>query len=481
MSEPSAGSARPQPLRALPTGFALRLWRGFCAAVVRVFYKRLEVQGAHHVPAAGPLVVCANHVSALADAVILQASSPRPLHPLARSGLFSNPVLRPLLALQGAVPVYRQQDSGAGADPRARQSDNAASFQRCVALLGAGEALLIFPEGQSHSDPSLRPFKTGAARIALAALQAPGQRETVTPLIPAGITFSARGRFRGAVLVQFGPALDARPLLGEEPEDAVRRTTGELVAALRELTLNADAWADVELVQEVQRFFASQRGHRGARHSLAHRLRAQQRLIEVLHAVRALAPARVAALSQQLQRFERLQRRFGVRDYHLHVSFTAPVVARFLLRSLLFAVVVLPLALFGAANSAAPFYLTRFLSDRISKGADQYDTSQILIGLLLFPLFWCAQTWAVWLWGGALSAVIYAAALPITAAVAFAVRKERKRIVENVKVFVLFSRRRDLKGYLRGKRAEIERELGELARLARRARRPGSDPGTAAD
>jgi glycerol-3-phosphate O-acyltransferase / dihydroxyacetone phosphate acyltransferase len=461
-------AAPPHPPGPLSAGLGLRLWRGFCALVVRVFYNRMEVEGARFLPAAGPLVVCANHVSALADAVILQTASPRPLHPLARSGLFANPILRPLLAVQGAVPVYRQQDVGADT------TKNAASFARCVTLLERGEALLIFPEGQSHSDPSLRPFKTGAARIALAALQSP---RTVAPLVPAGITFSARGRFRGAVLVQFGSPLDARPLLGEEPEDAVRRVTAELVASLRKLTLNADAWSDLQLVQQVQRFFALEHGSSATRHSLAHRFRAQRRLIEALHAVRARAPERVVALSQQLQRFERLCHRFGVRNYHLDAHFTIALVSSFLLRSLFFAAVVFPLALWGALNSALPFYGTRHASLRLAKGPDQYDTSQILIGLVLFPVFWGSQTYAILQLGSLLWTAIYAASLPLTAAVAFTVRKERKRIFENVRVFFLFSRRHNLRDYLRGKRAEINRELAAIAKLARRGTKtPESAP-----
>ena len=429
--------------------------------MVRVFYRRVESTGTERVPPSGPLVVCANHASALADAVLLQALSPRPLHPLARAGLFDNPLLRPALAVQGAVPIHRPQDQGS--DP----SRNAASFERCFALLGTGEALLVFPEGQSHSDPRLRPLRTGAARIALGA----AERGQATPLlVPVGLTFTEKGRFRSKVLVQFGPPLEPRRQPGEDPDAAVRRLTAEVQAALAALTLNVDSIEDLELVERLQRFFALRRGRHELRSSLAHRFRALQRLIAAHRRLRQAAPERVHGLVQRLGRFERLCRRYGVKDYQLDVHYTPGVVVRFTVRSLLFLAVVFPLALWGTLNSALPFLLTRHLSRRLSHGIDQYDSAKMLLGLGFFSLFWGAQSAAVWLLRGTEAALVYAASIAATAMVALAVRHERQRIWENARAFLLFffRRRRELHRYLLARREEIERELAQLARVARR-------------
>ncbi len=116
-SSRSALSYRPRPVR---TG-----WRLFCRGVVRVFYRRCEVDGLENVPREGPLLLCANHPSALVDAVIVQAVVPRMAHPLARAGLFRHPLLWPVLALIQAVPVYRRQDAGGDT------SHNLDSFHSC--------------------------------------------------------------------------------------------------------------------------------------------------------------------------------------------------------------------------------------------------------------------------------------------------------------------------------------------------------------
>lgn len=456
----SLGSLPDAPPRG---GFGLRSWRLFCRAMVRVFYRRVEVGGVANLPAEGPLVVCANHASALADAVILQAASPRPLHPLARSGLFDNPLLRLALAAQGAVPIYRPQD--AGPDP----ARNQASFERCFALLARGDALLVFPEGQSHSDPSLRPLKTGAARIALGA----AGRGQAPAILPVGLTFTEKGRFRSKVLVQFGAPLDAAPRAGEADEAAVRRLTAEIQGALAALTLNVDSSDDLELVRRLQRFFALRRGRHELRRSLAHRFRALQRLIEAHRRLRRAAPERVHALVRRLERFERLCRRYGVKDYELTVRYTPGVVARFAVRSALFLVVVLPLALWGMLNSAIPFQLTRHLSRRLSKGVDQYDSAKMLLGLGFFGFFWGTQTALVGWWRGVEPALLYLASIASTAMVALAVRHERQRIWENVRAFLLFffRRRREMRAYLLARREEIELELARLARLAKQRER----------
>jgi 1-acyl-sn-glycerol-3-phosphate acyltransferase len=67
-----------------------RTWQAFCRFVVRVFYRRFEVAGSENLPMGQGIILCANHVNALADAVVLQAATTKAIRPLARSGLFDS-------------------------------------------------------------------------------------------------------------------------------------------------------------------------------------------------------------------------------------------------------------------------------------------------------------------------------------------------------------------------------------------------------
>ena len=74
-------------------------------------------------------------------------------------------------------------------------------------LLARGECVAIFPEGGVPNDPRLSlPLRTGTARIALSAL-GDGICDDLV-VLPAGITYEERGRFRSQVALQIGAPVE---------------------------------------------------------------------------------------------------------------------------------------------------------------------------------------------------------------------------------------------------------------------------------
>ena len=143
--------------------------RALARALVRLFYHRVDVVGVERVPPSGPLVIVANHRNALVDPLILIATLPRVLRPVAKAPLFRHPLLAPFLHLAGALPVHRRRDPGS--DP----AQNAAMFRAVAVALGQGGAILIFPEGVSQPEPVLMPLRTGVARMVLGTEGDPGR------------------------------------------------------------------------------------------------------------------------------------------------------------------------------------------------------------------------------------------------------------------------------------------------------------------
>ncbi len=50
--------------------------RGLTRFLLGLFYRRIDVVGAEHVPASGPLILAANHHNSLVDAMLLLAVVP---------------------------------------------------------------------------------------------------------------------------------------------------------------------------------------------------------------------------------------------------------------------------------------------------------------------------------------------------------------------------------------------------------------------
>jgi len=172
-------------------------------AVVRViarfwiwfFFERVEVRHPERVPSMGPVLLCINHPNNLIDSLLVGSVLPRKVHYLATAALFRNPLIARFLVALGAIPVYRKAD-----DPD-KMDRNMEMFAACDEAFGRGRLIAIYPEGATRAEAHVQRIKTGAARIALGYEAHAPERLTV---VAVGLSFEARKRFRGRVLVSFG-------------------------------------------------------------------------------------------------------------------------------------------------------------------------------------------------------------------------------------------------------------------------------------
>lgn len=198
-------------------------------------FRTVEVVGREHIPRDRPVVVVANHFNGAVDAVILATALGYVPRFVAKATLWRPPLLRPLLAFVGLVPVHRPEDRHTGAD-------NAATFRRAHEVLRAHGTIALFPEGTTHDRLELARVRTGAARIALGAHEA-GIAGVV--VVPVGLTFDDKLALRSRALVRIGPpiSIDAdmaeltggRPV-GADDRDAVQRLTQHIEDRLRSVT-----------------------------------------------------------------------------------------------------------------------------------------------------------------------------------------------------------------------------------------------------
>ncbi len=114
----------------------------------------------------GPFIITPNHTS-LADAITMALL---PIHAkwITKAGIFKVPFIGIMMRLAGHISTLRG-DSDSGQK----------SIQASGEWLAKGVSILIFPEGTRSRDGQLGRFKSGAARLAIAAQK---------PLLPVAIT-----------------------------------------------------------------------------------------------------------------------------------------------------------------------------------------------------------------------------------------------------------------------------------------------------
>jgi 1-acyl-sn-glycerol-3-phosphate acyltransferase len=431
-----------------------RLIRAFVRLLLSLFYRRVDVAGLEHVPARGPLIVAANHQNGLIDPMLLLAALPRPLRPLAKSGLFRHPIIAPFLRLARALPVYRRQD--AGSDVRS----NALTFGAVSEALAGGEAILIFPEGVSQPEPTLMTLRTGAARLLLQA-QA-GGAPPVT-LLPVGLVLDAPGRFRaGHALVLIGEPIhtaDCVALHGHDPVAAARALTDRLAAALRRQIVEAEDRETLRLLRLMERVWRVESGARAEPRSAAW----LQRASRAYRWLRAAAPGEVEHFRREIEAYDRELDRLGVTPETLGRFYAPSTVLRYAARQIGPVVLGLPLALLGMLLHALPYQLVRFGVRLARPELDVEATYKIAGGVVIYPLAWVLEVWLVGSVLGAWSAVLVLLVLIPAGFSALAWRARLEDVAREATALLHFLRRRDLHARLLARRRALAEELERLA------------------
>ena len=125
--------------------------------------------------------------------------------------------------------------SALGGFPVTRGSADREALRRCVAVLEAGEPVVLYPEGERKSGPTVHPLFDGAVYGALRA---------GVPIVPVGIGGSERVMPKGArflhphrVHVIVGSPIVSPPpaTSGRVPRSTIRRHSDQLHATLQEL------------------------------------------------------------------------------------------------------------------------------------------------------------------------------------------------------------------------------------------------------
>ena len=379
------------------------------------YYRSLSTANLDRIPREGPVFLAANHPNSLTDAMVVGWTSPRRVRYTAKATLFGNPLAARFLRAVGVIPLRRAADeqrtraadggelvNGDKVAPTASLPDasrNAASFSAVADALEDSACIVVFPEGKTHDEPYMAPIKTGLARMALMARDERGVRGI--RIVPVGLLFERKEEPRSRILVQVGEPIDL-DRVGSGA--ATVATLTELIEQrLRAVTLNFENQADAErialLSETLVALVEPETSITDGAPPLA-RTMAVVRRIERAHGV--LRARGDDAIIRRIDVFEGRLRAFRDRlaeeviDVHdLRIDLSATLGARFVVRELLIAAVMLPVSVWGRITHIVPIRLARALALRNVRARDEPPMRTFIVGLVLVLATYVALTTAV--------------------------------------------------------------------------------------
>ena len=148
------------------------------------------------VPARGGVIIAPIHLTSFDPPALACTMRHRRLLAMAKEELWKNPIFGWIIGQIGAFPIRR----GEG---------DTESIRMSIALLEAGNALLVFPEGTRGDGSTLLPMNRGVAMLA---------KKTGVPVIPVGIV-GTKPKRRG-VIVAYGEPILYEQFKGSSEKEA---------------------------------------------------------------------------------------------------------------------------------------------------------------------------------------------------------------------------------------------------------------------
>lgn len=430
---------------------------------LRIYFRRIEVTGLENVPPERPTIFVLNHPNALIDPAFLLCFAPRRVSFIAKAPLFRMPVIGYLVRALDCLPAYRRQDAGEDV------SRNLETFAAARRLLARGVGIGICPEGVSHDEPRLKPLKTGASRIAIAAAAPPEHLQVC--IVPAGLYYTDKTTFRSSALLHF-----AEPIIVSETElepdgtpapAEVRKLSKQVETAMREVMLHVEQEEALGLIDRAEKIFsAAEVAGNDEEQRLARSLELRQRFVAGYSFYRTHEPRRIDTIEARIARFESELKLARIDPADLSLPPTATETIVRLLTQIVLCLLMTPIAIIGTIVHYPAYRLAGYLSRRLGREQDVLSTFKIISAMLLFPLTWIVIGIVVWMLAGGLAALLAVLAVSLCGYGAVRFFEEIDRFYGSFAALALFVLKRRFFVRMLAERAAIRQEIIALGEEA---------------
>jgi hypothetical protein len=269
-------------------------------------------------------------------------------------------------------------------------------------------------------------------------------------IVPVGLSFSAKDRYRSEVLVNFGEPIRIAGLLPEYNENrhaGIQHLTAEIEHRISSLILHLNQFERGRLVEAVKRLYldrlyVANRVIHDPVPPRAGELLLTQAIARAVNFTCDHHPERAEHFAARLAHFEHCLRRLNLSDAEL-AHFPDP--ARLAWRSagwMLLGLLLLPVAAYGWIHRFAPYMVVRVAIDRFATktARTQISTTTVLAGTLSFALFFALYIGVFHVLFGWPASLWYALSLPVASIVAHYFTRGVKKFVAAVRCLLVLRR-----------------------------------------
>ncbi len=371
----------------------------FIKLCLKIFFRRIEVEGLENVPKDTPILFTPNHQSAFMDAIVVACAVPQPVHSVTRALVFEKPAIAWILKKLNMMPIYRIRN---GIQNLAK---NEATFDHCVDLLQHNQSVLIFPEGSQNVIKKVRPLSKGFSRIVFRAEESQDFNMNLQ-IIPVGINYSQTTQFRGDLYLRFGEPMtvtDMQSLYQEQPQQAMNQLRKELQNQLQKEVVHIGNTAHYDSFKFVSECFPKSFSawlqplpkFEGVPTSSASSIgkvlpsifNLQKNTLQNLEELAATQPEKMQELDGKVKEYCKLLKQLNLSPKAIADDFQAPTFAE-KMKVILLA----PIGLYGYINHFVPCKLTQYLTYKMFKDPSFFASMKLGFGLLFILLFYLLQT-----------------------------------------------------------------------------------------
>lgn len=404
-----------------------QLFRYYIWFVDRMIHRRVVVLGRENIPQGKPIVFAPNHQNALSDpmAVLLNVSH-QPVW-LARADIFGkNRIIDAILRFLKIMPVYRMRD---GIDSLGRNDE---TFQKSVQVLENNGALALFPEAMHTFKRQIREHKKAIPRIVFMALEQSGGQLDIQ-IVPTGIYYSHYWKFHRSLIVNFGKPISVKSYYDEylnDPQSAMKKLRLALQDASRQLTVNIESteyYDEFELVRELyggthhegrlseSSNSTNEKLSKEFKRKTSGRMLSDMKLTGRLDKFEREHPDEAADLVKELRGFNNLLHMNKLNNLAIN---TKPGILCLLARILGLAAG-LPVFLYGLIFNALPYFGIDLLVKSKIKDQAFWSSVSYVLTIIVFPLFYILELWAVSPWVHGWWRLLFLISLPFAGKLAY--------------------------------------------------------------